>query len=208
LRNPKGTVTDIEEQVVSSGGKLVVKPINKKPTADQLTAGQWIAANAIILSRLFSRFSTQQLCDYLDYERKIGGLMQLFTHSSVFILDNEHRIDVHKYGGKWNKINPIMVASILKKKDESSLPAGMSTGGYRGVSSATSVQLPRRSSGAIGPGRMGGGGICWAYNSAEGCTYGTTCRYRHVESSRNRPVGPAERSPHFQNAIQGPPSNG
>ena len=107
------------------------------------------------------------------------------------------------------KINPIMVASILKKKDESSLPAGMSTGGYRGgVSSATSVQLPRRASGAMGPGRMGGGGICWAYNSAEGCTYGTTCRYRHVESSRNHPVGPAERSPHFQNAIQGPPSNG
>jgi hypothetical protein len=68
IRNPKGTITDIDEQVVTEDGKLVVKPNVRKPTADQLTAGQWVAANAIILARLAPRLSQQELYDYLDYE--------------------------------------------------------------------------------------------------------------------------------------------
>jgi hypothetical protein len=36
IRNPKGTITDLDEQVVTEDGKLVVKPNVLKPTADQL----------------------------------------------------------------------------------------------------------------------------------------------------------------------------
>jgi hypothetical protein len=203
LRNPKGTVTDVEEQVVSSNGKLVVKPNIKKPTPDQLTAGQWVAANAIILARLVPRFTHQQLCDYLDYERKIGGLLQIFTHSSVFILDNEHRIDHHRVGGKWNKIDPLMVGSILKKKDDSLLPAGVSTSGYRSTSGNVSAG---NVAGQSRRPQFKSRGACWAYNSPHGCTFGTDCKYTHVVSTR-RGNGPPERAPHFQNNTTGASAN-
>ena len=127
IRNPKGTITDLDEQVVTEDGKLVVKPNVRKPTADQLTAGQWIAANAIILAKLLPKLSKQDLCDYFDYMRRLGGLMQVFTHATCFILDNEHRIDVHRCGDRWNDIDPTMIGSLLKKKEESQLPHNVHT---------------------------------------------------------------------------------
>jgi hypothetical protein len=207
LRNPKGTITDHEDQVVSQNGKLIVKPNVKKPSPDQLTAGQWVAANAIILSKLIPKFTHQQLCDYLDYERRIGGLMQLFTHASVFILDHEHRIDRHKVGGKWNKIDPTAIGSLLKRKDESMLPAGMSTSRYGTSGNSVAGSSPSGGASAGASQRrqpFKSKGLCWAYNSAEGCYYGSNCRYTHAEPQKGggRQQGSVEMAPRFQNPAQ------
>jgi hypothetical protein len=178
IRNPKGTITDLDEQVVTEDGKLVVKPVVRKPTDDQLTAGQWVAANSIFLSRLLPKLSRQDLCDYLDYERKLGGLMQIFTHSSVFILDNEHRIDVHRFNDRWNDIDPTMIGSLLKKKDETQLPSNMHTaprresqrGNSRGTRQGASQPDGRKNA------------ACWQYNSPEGCPFGQSCHYGHFDA--------------------------
>ena len=201
IRNPKGTITDYDEQVVTEDGRLVVKPNVRKPTADQLTAGQWVAANAIILARLVPRLSHQELIDYLDYERRIGGLMQLFTHSTVFILDNEHRIDVHRFNDRWNDIDPTMIGSLLRKKEESQLPSNVHTAPRR---EGQRSQGPRQ--GSRGDGRKNA--ACWQYNSPEGCPYGQSCRYGHFDSAA-RPTAsqPTERAPRFQTGAQGQSNN-
>jgi hypothetical protein len=200
IRNPKGTITDLDEQVVTEDGRLVVKPNVRKPTADQLTAGQWVAANAIILARLLPKLSQQELYDYLDYERRIGGLMQLFTHSTVFILDNEHRIDVHRYNDRWNDIDPTMIGSLLKKKEESQMPANIHTAPRRD-SQRSSNQGSRQ-----GSSRQDGrkNAACWQYNSPEGCPFGQTCRYGHFDSAAKSTSSQFhDRAPRFQSGAQG-----
>jgi hypothetical protein len=176
-------------------GKLVVRPNVRKPTADQLTAGQWVAANAIILAKLMPRLSRQDLCDYLDYERKIGGLMQLYTHSTVFILDNEHRIDVHRFNDRWNDIDPMLIGSLLRKREESQLPTNVHTAPRRD-NSRTSSQY--RQGQSRGDGRKNV--PCWQYNSPEGCPYGQSCRYGHFDGPLSRATNSqaSERAPRFQ----------
>jgi hypothetical protein len=196
IRNPKGTITDLDEQVVTEEGRLVVRPNVRKPTADQLTAGQWVAANAIILAKLFPRLSKQELCDYLDYERKIGGLMQLYTHATVFILDNEHRIDVHRFNDRWNDIDPMLIGALLKKKDENQLPPNVHTAPRRDGGGRSNRQGGNRADGRKNA-------PCWQYNSPEGCPFGQNCRYGHFDGSSGpaaRPTTPqySERAPRFQ----------
>jgi hypothetical protein len=198
IRNPKGTITDLDEQVVTEDGKLVVKPVVRKPTADQLTAGQWVAANAIILSRLLPKLSRQELCDYLDYERKLGGLMQIFTHSSVFILDNEHRIDVHRFNDRWNDIDPTDIGSLLKKKDETQLPSYMHTAPRR--DNQRSNARGTRQGASQPDGRKNA--ACWQYNSPEGCPFGQTCRYGHFDAPGKPTNSQSERAPRFQTGAQ------
>ena len=199
IRNPKGTITDLDEQVVTEDGRLVVRPNVRKPTADQLTAGQWIAANAIILAKLMPRLSRQELCDYLDYECKIGGLMQLYTHSTVFILDNEHRIDVHRFNDRWNDIDPMLIGSLLRKKDESQMPVNVHTAPRRDSGRSSSQFKQGQSRQTQGDGRKNA--PCWQYNSPEGCPYGQGCRYGHFDSATGgRPTNSqsTERAPRFQ----------
>jgi hypothetical protein len=204
IRNPKGTITDTDDQVVTEEGKLVVKPNVKKPTADQLTAGQWVAANAVILAKLMPKFTRQDLCDYLDYERRLGGLMQLFTHATVFVLDNEHRIDIHTHGGRWNDIDPLMVGSLLTKKNEAQMPPNVHTVARRDRPNTSSTSSTSRQGQSQGDGRKNA--ACWQYNSPEGCPYGQACRYGHFDAPGSKPSRPQyERAPRFQN---GPPSSG
>jgi hypothetical protein len=100
VSTPRGIIMDQEKVVTTNkDGELIMKPNKNRPTADKLSAGQWVAANSRILAKLSPTFTPQQMMDYLDYTRKLGDLMTQFTQASVFVLDNNHRIEVNQVAG-------------------------------------------------------------------------------------------------------------
>jgi hypothetical protein len=194
VSNVRGTVSESEEVIhTGDGTQLILKKTPKKPSPDKLSAGQWVSANIRILQRLLPSFSEQELSDYLDYTIGVGDNLQLFTSSSVFILDNEHRIDVHKSGRRWNNIDSRLENLFLKRKEEPlSVSKSQGSGGSKPQSSGSSSSSGRNSD------RPRSGNVCWKYNSSEGCTFGEHCRYVHVDSETSSKK-PSERAPRFQN---------
>jgi hypothetical protein len=195
VSTPKGIILD-HEQVVTTDkdGNLKLKPSKNRPTADKLTVGQWTSANARILAKLVPRFTPQDLIDYLDYTRKVGDLLNQFTYSSVFILDNDHRIYVNTHGGRWNQIDCTLELYHLKRKEDVTTKQVSGAGYVPKTSASTSVNsvAARKSQSQSRP-RIGGG-LCWDYNSPEGCTYGDQCRFLHQEPSSSA----IQRAPRFQ----------
>lgn len=186
--------TQDSDEVIHSGKglNLVLQSTGKRITPEKLTVGQWIGANARILDRLVTsgKLNSSNLTDYLDYTRKIGDLLQLFTPSSVFTLDNCHRLELHEDPTKrWNLIDSTLQAAHLRRKDADakfqnpsfSNFAGGNHGYRRGGGQQRKVHAP-----------------CWAYNSAEGCKYPKDrCRYEHTDSL-DSPARQTERAPRFQ----------
>ena len=202
VSTPRGIIMDQEKVVTTNkDGELAIKPSKNRPTADKLTAGQWVAANSRILAKLAPKFSPQDMMDYLDYTRKIGDLMTQFTQASVFVLDNNHRIEVNQTADKrWNNIDCTLELYTLKKKEDSHgsvyTPASVagSNSGNSGNISASSSSRRNQSRPRVG------GGICWDYNSPEGCQYGDNCRYLHQDSNTRN-----QRAPRFQTAVSQKP---
>jgi hypothetical protein len=192
--------TQNNDEVVHQGRdlNLVLQPSTKRVTPEKLSFGQWAGANARILDKLTTsgRLTPVQVSEYLDYNRKIGDLLQLYTPSSVFLLDHNHRLEVHQSEKKrWNKIDATLQSSHLRLKDVRQ-PLDSGSSGRSSVSSAGSTRRRKR-------------GVCWNYNSAEGCRVGKErCQYEHVDSGESsaRSSGIAERAPRFQKAATPSPS--
>lgn len=177
--------TQDKDEVLHSGKSmnLVLQSSTKRVTPEKLTVGQWIGANSRILDKLISsgRLNSAQLAEYLDYTRKIGDLLQIFTFSSVFTLDNAHRLEVHETSKKWNEIDATLQAAHLKKRDQEwSSTTKTSNSFVNHRSPLKHINSP-----------------CWAYNSIEGCRFTKEkCRFDHVDSSEKS--GTKERAPRFQ----------
>jgi hypothetical protein len=190
--------TQSSEDVIHSGKgmSLVVQTTLKKcTTPDKLTVGQWTAANSRILSKLIvsGRLCGAEVLDYLEYVRKLGDLLQLYTPGSVFQLDHNHRLELHESTTKrrWQEIDCTLENAHLKRRDDASHATNAP---YR--PNVSQGQFDRRNPTSRRR------GVCWAYNSPEGCMYSKErCRYEHIESSDRSPrsSGVQERAPRFQN---------
>ena len=175
--NLRGTLPDTEELVGSSfGTRLVLKTAARRVTPDRLTQGQYVAANARIMAKLVAKMTQEELFEYLDFQRQIGDLLQVFTCASVFILDNEHRLEVAESGRHWNMINPTTQIALLKHREEPSSRANSNRGGAAQATANTT----RGAGGPGNPPRNPSNRICTSYNTEAGCKYGTTCIFRHV----------------------------
>jgi hypothetical protein len=194
--------TQSSDEVIHQGKDLnvvVQQASNKRVTPEKLSFGQWTGANARILDKLITsgRLSSAQTSDYLEYNRKIGDLLQLYTPSSVFLLDHNHRLEVHHNEKKrWCKIDATLQSSHLRLKDSKMADSGSAS---KFVGPSTPVGNSRR--------RQGRKGICWNYNSPDGCREGKDrCQYEHIEeSSSARSSGVVERAPRFQKAATAKP---
>jgi hypothetical protein len=194
----RGTQESEELIHQGKGMNLVLQTNTKRCAPEKLTVGQWTGANARILEKLITsgRLSPGQISDYLEYNRKIGDLLQLFVPSSVFLLDHNHRLEVHHDAKRrWNEIDATLQSSHLRRKDAVVADSTFNKSAPSSSNAASSQARRRR-------------GVCYAYNSPEGCREGKDrCRYEHVESSDRYPraSGVPERAPRFQKAIQHAP---
>ena len=182
--------TQDSEDVIHSGKgiNLVIQSSLRRVTPEKLTIGQWTSANARILLKLINdkKLSAEQLEEYLEYNQKIGDLLQLFTPAGVFMLDNNHRLACHlKPTKSWADIDSTLEIAHLRRKDDASNNSMYVSAAAK--SGAASQPSSRRSR------------PCWMYNSEEGCPYGKGCRYDHVEGEKKPQRGSFyDRAPRFQ----------
>jgi hypothetical protein len=175
--NLRGTTPDNEETISQGfGTRLVLKSAVRRVTPDRLTQGQYFAANARIMAKLVAKFTSEEMYEYLDFQRQIGDLLQVFTCGSVIILDNEHRLEVAETGRRWNQINPTTQIALLRHREEAANRANANRGGAAHASGNST----RGPAGQGNPPRAPSNKICTAYNTEAGCKYGTGCIFRHV----------------------------
>jgi hypothetical protein len=175
--NLRGTLPDTEEIMgYGHGTRLVLRTATRRVTPDRLTQGQYFAANARIMAKLATKMTQEELFEYFDFLRQIGDLLQVFTCASVFVLDNEHRLEVAETGRRWNEINPTTQIALLKHREEAANRQNSNRGGAAQATNNTT----RGAGGPGNPPRNPSQRICTAYNTEAGCKYGTTCIFRHV----------------------------
>jgi hypothetical protein len=161
----------------TAGGKLTFKAAGtKKVEVQNVCFGQWIGANSRIHEVLYSTMSPSQNAAYCEYTRMVGDLYQLYTESSVMVLDDEHRRMVALSGRSWADLSLHLERMHLKLK-----PVGSSvTSVASNVSSASgaAASVPSKSS------SRKSNNPCYSYNSRAGCKTPDSCRYKHVCSDR------------------------
>ena len=88
---------------------------DKAKKVEDITAAQWISANSKILLKLVADGMDQdEVQQYLKYTGKVGDYLQMAEVSSVMLLDNEHRRQVHEEGRQWDNIDSDKVYFFLK----------------------------------------------------------------------------------------------
>jgi hypothetical protein len=129
----------------TSGGKLTFKAAgSKKVEIQNVCFGQWIGANSRIHEILYSTMSPLQNAAYNEYTRMVGDLYQLYTESSVMVLDNEHRRMVALSGRSWADLSLHLERMHLKLKPSGSgIASVISTASS---ASGASVSVPTKSS--------------------------------------------------------------
>jgi hypothetical protein len=173
LTKTQGSHTEDEEVLVTTtGGKLTFKSaVHKKVEVQNVSVGQWIAANSRIFDILSPSMSFNQVLCYNEYVKQIGDLLDLYTTPSVMVLDEEHRRWINFTGRPWDEISLHLERLHLKIKNPQATPV---------VSVAGSVPVVSK--------KKKSNNLCFGYNSKPGCTNGDGCGYKHVCSYRTAGV--------------------
>jgi hypothetical protein len=160
----EATVSDDEEILTtSSGTQLSLKTKPKRLEPKDVTLPMWISANSRICDVLSPGFSSIELQQYNEFTRQIGDLLQLYSVSSVMVLDHEHRRHVAATGRAWDDISHHLEKIHLRS-------ASLVTASPVSVA----VKSKKKSS-----------HVCRAFNTRQGCKNGDDCTYRHVCSEKN-----------------------
>jgi hypothetical protein len=201
ISHVRGSARSEDEELfrTSSGTKLYLGQGGMKNKPEKLSYGLFFGANARILARLVPNLTPDLAC-YLDYLRKIGDLMLNFTASSVFLLDHKHRFEVvEQPDKKWNQIDQALCMNVLKKREQP-----MTTSTTNNYSSATRQSLNIGTNSSQQRTVCRTTVICILFNSHEGCSYGTGCRFMHVCNI----VGCGLEHPAFKHSFRGPSAAG
>ena len=78
----------------------------KVKKVEEITQAQWISGNSKILLKLIEEgMNIDGVKAYLRYVSKVGDYLQVSEASSVMLLDNEHRKQVHEESRQWDHID-------------------------------------------------------------------------------------------------------
>ena len=99
---------DEETELLSdnNGTSIIMKNSHRKPKIQEVTLGQWVSANARIISKLIADGTlsdTRDLLDYLEYISRVGDLVQTHTVPSMMLFDNKFRQDQAAAGSWWSE---------------------------------------------------------------------------------------------------------
>lgn len=154
-----------EEHVVndSNGTQLVMRSAPRKPRLEYISVEDWCLANMRILSVMISNGGLNQngIMDYMSYTIKICELFRTYQRVSVLQYDREYRHMQSMYGFRWGTDAPHLFNVHLVRRSDSRQLAGEKG---RPASSRTDGKVD----------------VCRLFNSQRGCSYGETCRYKHV----------------------------
>jgi hypothetical protein len=161
VKKPNASVRHREQNL---GRGLVLRDSKQKVRPEEVTEAQWAGATMRILLKMLNDMDHEDIRDYLEYNVQIADYLQVCKTSSVMLLDEDHRANVHE-GAPWTPINQQQMFFFLEKKEE-----------------APPTKKPWQRSKL--PTDDTGKQICLKYNSEEGC-HRSFCRYSHVCSVPN-----------------------
>jgi hypothetical protein len=101
----RGVLEDDDELVTKNGLSFKLQGRTKKVDVADVTIPQWISANICIFELLSPSMTVREIKDYLNYTKQVGDLLQVYTSSSVFQLDHEHRQEVACEEHRWNEVS-------------------------------------------------------------------------------------------------------
>jgi hypothetical protein len=157
-----------DELLTKNGRSFKLQGKNKRPDARDVTIPQWLSANIVIYELLAPTLSPKEVKAYLSYTRQIGDLLQIYTSSSLFHLDNEHRKEVAKGSWGWSEISIHMVTFYLVRLRGSGGNGSDNSSGTNGSGKARKGRFNHP---------------CARFNSKEGCN-NDSCKFQPVCSIR------------------------
>ncbi len=164
-----------EEQVITEHGTLqfIIRSAAKKPRLAVVTVEEWCLANTRIVEMVMER-NPAVFKDYLEYTMKVCELLKCYEKVSVLQYDHKYRHMQAHFGFRWGTDMPHVSthssspAEIHRCKWSRQHGTGQRTGFSRWVSMAdgriAAMKCP----------------VCYQFNSNNGFTYGTACRFRHA----------------------------
>ena len=129
-----------------------------------VTIPQWISANICIFELLTPSMTVREIKDYLSYTKQVGDLLQVYTSSTVFQLDHEHRQEVACEEHRWNEVSAHLERYYLVRARGSGGSAGDDGKNSGGVTKSAKRRFNHP---------------CAQYNSKEGCD-NVACKFMPV----------------------------
>lgn len=119
----KHIYSDQKEKILSVKGdtELFLRTQKTKKKPEEVSLPEWIAANARILRKLINdeKIDKRGILDYLDYTIQVGDYAQLYTTSSLMMLDDAHRRRVADEGEDWTRVSEHQFRFLLRSKTNS-----------------------------------------------------------------------------------------
>ncbi len=184
VKKPNASTRQREQNL---GRGLILKDSKTRIRPEEVTEAQWAGATFRILLEMLNEMDMEDVRQYANYNIQIADYLQVCKTPSVMLLDEDHRMKVHK-GGQWDNIDQQQAYFFLQKKEEEkpSLPPRK--------------PWVRPNTHTNGPTDESGKPICLSFNSHEGC-YRSFCRFTHSCSV----PGCREAHPRHQHHQAGPP---
>ena len=162
VTDPKSSSKPAEKELTKD---VFIRAAGKsKVVLEEVTAQQWISANARIMLELIDDMDLVTIKSYLRYTVKIGNYFQNSEPATVLKLDDAHRKAVSDGTADfWNKIDSDDVFFYLTKKtDEDEAPKQLN-------------RKYKRKYPVDGTGKS----VCFDFNKPQGC-HRENCIYAHV----------------------------
>lgn len=155
-----------EDHVISEEGgvQVLFRTAPRKPRLQNISIEEWALANTRIMDAMYSNNELigPALRDYLAYTAKVCELFRLYDRVTVLQYDREYRYMQAQFQFRWATDAPHLHTVHLRPKTKT--PSGPSTSS--GVSRSAQQRRDQ---------------VCRLFNhSRDGCTYGESCKFRHV----------------------------
>jgi hypothetical protein len=167
IRTSRGRgILEDDELVTKNGLSFKLQGRTKKVEVENVTIPQWMSANICICELLTPSMTVREIKDYLNYSKQVGDLLQIYTSSSVFQLDHEHRQEVAFEEHGWHEVSAHLERYYLVRL--------RGTGGNAGDDGAG-----KNSAGLSKSAKRRFNHPCARFNSKEGCD-NVSCKFMPV----------------------------
>jgi len=155
-----------EDHVISDEGgvQVLFRTAPKKPKLQLVSIEEWALANTRIMDAMYTagELVGPALRDYWAYTAKVCELFRLYDRVNVLQYDREYRHMQAQIQHRWGTDAPHLHTVHLKPR-------------IKMAAAAPSFGTPRVQQ------QSRGGQVCRIYNhNKDGCSYGSSCKYRHV----------------------------
>ncbi|CAH1797461.1 unnamed protein product [Owenia fusiformis] len=169
-----------DQEEISMGNNLFYRPGNKtvKPRLDNVTLPQWVSASCRILQQLIKDGAELTVVkEYVSHMINVGDHAQTNTVTSTLLYEDACRKKQHENMLTWGEDDIHLMNFYLVKKPTTPRGAPHQRGDRSSNGNPTQNTQSQVKNANIP--------ICRQWNSARGCSYGSSCKFTHGKCAEN-----------------------